>query len=606
MEHFTARPELAGTFGSVATTHWLATAVGMKLLEAGSNAFDAAVATAFVLQVVEPHLNGPGGDAPILVTRHDDPEPQVICGQGPAPKAATLEAFEALDLDLVPGTGLLAACIPGAFGAWLTLLRDYGSVSLREVLAPAIGYALEGHPLLGRVAATIESVRELFLTEWPTSAAVFLSDGRTPRPDDLFRNPALGQMYARVLAHAEAAGEARDVQIEAALAYWYEGPVAGAIDRFCRSTLPLDVTGGRHPGLLRAEDLRGWRPSIEAAASVKYRDVQVFKCAAWSQGPALLQALQILEGFDIAELDPDGPDFVHLVTETLKLVMADRDAWYGDEPDAPMQALLDPAYAASRRNLIGEAASLEVRPGSPTGVDPFLAVALPRRHLAPAKGAGAGEPTSARPQALAKGGGEPQQGDTCHIDIIDRWGNMVSATPSGGWLQSSPIIPELGFALGTRMQMFDLHARSLNALAPGKRPRTTLTPTLVFKAGRPYLACGTPGGDQQEQWTLQLLLKHLDHGWPLQRAIDSPAFHTDSLYGSFWPREISPGVLQVEARYPAETIAELRRRGHIVKVGEPWSEGRLSGCLRVTDPSGAPVLYAGANPRGMQGYAIVR
>ena len=612
-EQFTARPELTGIFGAVTSTHWIASACGMRLLEGGGNAFDAAVAAGFVLQIVEPHLNGPGGDVPILLSRHCDSEPTVICGQGGAPAAATIEAFTSLGLELVPGTGLLAACVPGAFGAWLTMLRDWGTVSLRSALQPAIEYALLGHPILASAVETIESVRTLFLREWKTSAAVFLKNDAAPAPGSLFSNRALGELYSRVVTHSESVGGNREAQIDAALAYWYEGPVAAAIDRFSRTTEALDVSGQRHRGLLTGEDLRGWRPKIERALSIDYRDHVIYKCGPWSQGPSMLQALRILEGYDLSILEPQGSEFVHLVTETLKLVMADREAWYGDDPGVPIDILLSREYAAGRRLLIGQTASFDVRPGSIGGRQP----SMPPIRLATGAGtnglpAGGGEPTFG-PTAAAVlhsvGFGvsqvEQMQGDTCHVDVVDRWGNMVSATPSGGWLQSSPIIPELGFALGTRLQMFWLQRGHANSLAPGKRPRTTLTPSMSFKQGRPYLAFGTPGGDQQEQWSLLLFLRHVDMGIPLQRAIEAPAFHTEHLVSSFWPREITIGSSVLESRYPEATIQDLRGRGHLVKLGGPWSEGRLSACLREQSETSA-IIRAGANPRGMQGYAIAR
>jgi gamma-glutamyltranspeptidase/glutathione hydrolase len=603
MEHFTSRPELSGTFGAVASTHWIASACGMKLLEAGGNAFDAAVAAGFVLQIVEPHLNGPGGDVPILASRYDDSAPTVICGQGGAPAAATIEAFESLGLDLIPGTGLLAACVPGAFGAWLTLLRDWGTVSLRSVLQPAIDYALHGHPILAGAVETIRSVQQLFRAEWKTSASVFLRHGEAPAPGSLFSNRTLGELYAAILDHAESAAANREAQIEAALHFWYEGPVAAAIDRFARNTEAYDVSGRRHRGLLTGQDLNGWRPPIEPAVSIDYRDQVIFKCGPWSQGPVMLQALRILGGFDLAELEPAGPEFVHVVAETLKLAMADREAWYGDEPAVPLKILLSAEYAAARRALIGGTASQEFRPGFIPGrqanLPPLRFPAGTGPGPAPA---GGGEPTFGPSVAATI---EHTRGDTCHVDVVDRWGNMLSATPSGGWLQSSPVIPELGFALGTRLQMFWLQRGHPNSLAPGKRPRTTLTPSMAFKQGRPYLAFGTPGGDQQEQWSLQLLLQHVDMGRPLQRAIDAPAFHTGHLVSSFWPREISLGSLMLENRYPEATLRDLRRRGHLIRVGGPWSEGRLSACSREVSGASA-IMHAGANPRGMQGYAIAR
>ena len=594
MTAFTTRPELAGTFGAVASTHWIASSVGMRLLEAGGNAFDAATAAGFTMQVVEPHLSGPAGDVPILAARHDETEPTVICGQGGAPALASLERFASLGLDLIPGTGSLAPCVPGAFGAWLTLLRDWGTVSLRAALEPAIGYAVGGHPIHFNTVETIRSVEAQFRKEWRTSADVFLPGGQPPAPGVLFRNPVLGELYGDIVRHAESATGDRRGQIEAALNYWYEGPVAREIGRFVRETDVHDVSGRRHRGLLTADDMDGWRPGAERALSTEYGGYTVFKCGVWSQGPALLQALNILRAYDVAGLEDAGPDFTHLVTEVLKLVLADRDAWYGDDPGAPLESLLSDDYARARGELITDSASLELRPGSPGGRRPVLPTLL-----GPSDGGGS---------VVSPGGGEPTfadlsgvRGDTCHVDVVDRWGNMVSATPSGGWLQSNPIIPRLGFALGTRLQMFLLQPGHPNSLAPGKRPRTTLTPSMAFHEGRPYLAFGTPGGDQQDQWSLQLLLRHIDHGRALQSAIDAPAFHTDHLISSFWPRSFQPGVLALEDRFPAATTAELARRGHVLKIGGPWSEGRLSACSRR-----AGVVHAAANPRGMQGYAVAR
>lgn len=609
---FTTRPELRGTFGAVASTHWLASATGMGVLERGGNAFDAAVAAGFVLQVVEPHLNGPGGEVPILGCRPGDAEPFVICGQGCAPAAATIDHFRGLGLDIIPGTGQLAACVPGAFGAWLTLLRDWGTATLREVLSPAIGYAAQGHPLVPRIPHAIASVRTLFETEWPSSAAVYLPGGRVPEPGRLFRNPGLATFYAGLLADAETVG-AREAQIGRALDYWYRGPLAEAVDRFSRTAV-MDVSGRRHRGLITADDLARWQPAIERPLSVDYGDYRVFKCGPWSQGPALLQALQILSGFDLASMDPAGPEFIHTVTETIKLVMADRDAWYGDDPGVPLEALLSAEYAATRRALIGSEASTVLRPGAPGGRAP----GMPPIVLAGTRGRGigAGEPTVAvqggqapavldrRGEAVETADGA-RRGDTCHVDVIDRWGNVVAATPSGGWFQSSPVIPELGFGLTVRGQMFWLQEGLASSLAPGRRPRTTLTPSFAFRNGEPYLAFGTPGGDQQEQWSLAFLLRHIHHGMDLQAAIDAPGFHTDDLVASFWPREVAPGSLTLEGRMPTATTGELRRRGHAVTIGDDWSEGRLSACAREADGDSF-LLKAAANPRGMQGYAVAR
>ena len=590
---FTTRPELLGTHGMVASTHWLASAAGMSVLERGGNAVDAAVAAGFVLQVVEPHLNGPGGDVPILVGGPTDPV-TVFCGQGPTPRAATIEAYRDLGLDLVPGTGLLAAVVPGAFGAWTLLLEQRGTWRLRDVLEPAISYAAEGFPLLPAVSATIARVEQLFRDEWPTSAATYLPGGTIPSGGARFRNPVLADTYRRIVAEAEAAASGRQEQIAAGRDAFYRGFVAEAIDRWCRTTEVMDSSGRRHRGLLDADDLARWQPTVEEPVTVDHAGLTICKTGPWGQGPVLLQALQLLEDVDLAALGHLSVDWVHTVVECQKLAFADREAWYGDPAhvDVPLTTLLSREYAAERRALIGDAASYDLRPGSPDGRTPHLPTVV-----APAGGvaAGAGEPTVQRDGTT--------RGDTCHVDVVDGDGLMVSATPSGGWLQSSPIIPELGFCLGSRAQMLWLEAGLPSSMAPVKRPRTTLTPSMATRDGVPVLAFGTPGGDQQDQWQLAFLLAHLHAGLDLQAAIDAPMFHTEHFPSSFYPRAASPGRVVVEDRLAPELVEGLRARGHDVQVVDGWSQGRLS-AVGLDQDTG--FLKAAANARGMSGYAVGR
>jgi len=607
---FTTRPEIRGTFGVIASTHWLASAAGMGVLERGGNAFDAAVAAGFVLQVVEPHLNGPAGEAPIILWDAKRRAIEVICGQGVAPAGATIEHFRGLGLDLIPGTGLLATCVPGAFDAWMRLLLEHGTMRLGEVMAPALDYASAGYPVVPRISEAIATVKALFQAEWPSSAAIYLPGGNVPRAGRLFRNPTLAATYGRLLSEAKAAAADRDGQIEAARRIWSQGFVAQAIDRFCRSQEVMDSSGRRHRGVLTGDDMARWRASVERPLTYEYRGHTICKCGPWTQGPVFLQQLALLDGFDIAAMDPTGPDFVHTVIECAKLAFADREAWYGDPGfvDVPMAELLSAEYTAARRRLVGERASLEFRPGAPGGRRPRLYEGPLGSGAAPGTGeptvarAGTGEPTVGELEITAEG---MTVGDTCHVDVIDRWGNMVSATPSGGWLHSSPAIPELGFALGTRLQMFWLVEGLPASLKPGKRPRSTLSPSFALKDGQPYMPFGTPGGDQQDQWSVQLFLHHVDHGMNLQEAIDCPAFHTEHMTSSFWPRAAKPGVMAVEGRFPRSTIAALEARGHAVQVGDDWSEGRLTACAAETTSEGT-VLKAAANPRGMQGYAVGR
>jgi gamma-glutamyltranspeptidase/glutathione hydrolase len=567
---FSTRPELRGTFGMVASTHWLATAAGMAVLEQGGNAFDAAVATGFTLQVVEPHLNGPGGDLPALVWPAGRDRPLVLCAQGPAPRAATIERYrDELGLALIPGTGPLAAVVPGAFGGWIELLREHGTMPLADVLHYAIDYAEHGYPAVPRIADAIRNVESLFREDWTTSAEIYLP---APEGGGLHRNPRLAETYRRVLA--------ADDPLDA----WYRGFIAEEILRFQEREW-LDSSGERHAGLLAEDDLRAWAPTWEEPLSVGYHGYEVFKAGPWSQAPVFLQQLRLLEGFDLRGMGQAGAEWVHTITECAKLAFADREAWYGDPDftDVPVAELLSRDYADERRSLLGEESSPDLRPGSPGGREPRLA-----------------QPVTGAP--VAPGVGEPTRGDTVHLDVVDRFGNMVSATPSGGWLWGAPVIPSLGFCLGTRAQMFWLEEGLPNSLEPGKRPRTTLSPTIASRGGEPSLALGTPGGDQQDQWTLHTFLAHVHHGLDLQAAIDAPNHHTEAFPSSFYPRESRPRHVAVEERAGAETIEGLRQRGHDVEVSGPWSLGRVTAVGR--EQGG--ILTAGANPRGMQGYAAGR
>jgi gamma-glutamyltranspeptidase/glutathione hydrolase len=552
----------------------------MRALEAGGNAFDAAATAGFVLQVVEPHLNGPGGDLPIVLYSVERDDVIVVCGQGPAPNAATIERYRELGLDFIPGTGFLAACVPGAFDAWLRLLLELGTARLRDVLEPAIAYARDGHPVLPRVAQGIAALRGFFRNEWPSSAETWLP---APTPWSLFRNPRLADTYERVLREAEAASRDRDAQIQAARDVWYRGFVAEAIDCFVRETEAMDSSGRRHRGLLAADDLAAFEAPFEAPVSLDYAGWTVHKTGPWGQGPVFLQQLALLERFDLAALDPAGAEFVHTVVECAKLAFADREAWYGDPAfvDVPLERLLSAEYASERSAVVGETASEELRPGLDGRLPEFASGKL-------SLGAAAGL-------------GEPTRGDTCHVDVVDRFGNAVSATPSGGWLQSSPVVPGLGFPLGTRAQMFWLEEGLPNSLEPGKRPRTTLSPSLARRDGE-VLAFGTPGGDQQDQWSLVFFLHHVHAERNLQAAIDLPMFHTNHFPSSFYPRESKPRRVEIESRFAPETIVGLRERGHDVEATADWSLGRLSAAARGADG----VLRAGANARGMQGYAVGR
>jgi gamma-glutamyltranspeptidase / glutathione hydrolase len=593
----------------VASTHWLASGAGMAVLEKGGNAFDAAVAAGLVLQVVEPHLNGPGGELPAVFYSAERDETLVLNGQGPAPATASIERFRAAGLDLVPGTGLLAACVPGAFDAWLSMLREFGTLRLRDVMGYAIDYAAGGYPVVARISEEIAGVEHLFRARWPSSTELFLANGGPPKPGTLLRNPPLAATYGRILEEAEAHTADRDGQIDHARDLFYRGFVAEAIVEFATT-----FAGDDHKGLLDADDLSRYRARLEAPTTLDFRGYTVCKTGPWGQGPVLLQQLALLDGFDLEAMGPASARLIHTVVECAKLAFADREAWYGDpeRADVPLDVLLSRGYAAERRRLVSEEASLELRPGTCGEREPVLV-----NPTATKEGEhGGGDPTLGRRPArdglgrTAKEGADglgptakEGAGDTCHLDVVDRHGNLVSATPSGGWLQSSPVIPGLGFPLGTRAQMFWLTEGHPNSLEGGKRPRTTLSPSLALRGGDPYLAFGTPGGDQQDQWPLVFWLNHVVYGMNLQEAIDAPSWHTEHCPSSFYPRQSSPGSVSVEGRVGSEVVDDLRGRGHRVTVEDDWSLGRISAAGREGDSG---IVKAAANARGMQGYAVGR
>lgn len=586
---FTTRPTLTGTFGMAATTHWLATGTAQSVLERGGNAFDAAVAGCLVLHLAEPHLNGPAGDLVGLVAPRGS-APRVLSGQGPAPAGATIAHYRALGLDSVPGAGGLAAAVPGAFPALLRLLGAHGTWEFADVAAYAIGYAEQGVPVAPAWARTVGAVAELFRAHWPTSANLWMPAGRVPEAGETFRNPVWADALRR-LATASGAGSTRDARIDAVLREWREGFVARELSAFlARPHRHSD--GGTYAGVLTGDDLRDYDAAWEEPVTYRFRGVDVVKASAWGSGPVLLQALAILSVFPDDELDPSTARGVHLAVEAFKLAFADRDAYYGEDSRAVLGTLLGDDYARSRAAQIGEDASDRWLPGAVAGREPFLP---PLMSEPSAHGGSIGEPTV--------GSTGETRGDTCHLDVVDADGNMASITPSGGWLQSSPAVPGLGLAAGTRLQMTWLDESAPAALRPGARPRTTLSPTLLARDGAVVEALGTPGGDQQDQWQLPYLLRRIVGGYSAQAAIDAPTFHTTHLPSSFWPRAWEPRGVVAEDRLGAAVTDELRDRGHAVTIVDGWSLGRLSAVSRDAKTG---VLSAAANPRGAAGYAAGR
>jgi len=575
---FTCRPLYYGRHGLVAAGHYLAAAAGARAYDLGGNAADAAAAAGFCLTVVLPQSNGIAGECPMLVF---DPQRRCvvsISGQGAAPRLATLDWFQQQGISLIPGDGLLPATVPASFGAWITLLQQFGRLGLAETLGPAVELARSGFPVYPGLSAAINASATRFREWWPSSAEQFMPGNRVPLPGDVLCQPAWAATFQQALdIEVRERGRGRESALEEVRRWFYRGPVADAIEGFAANTAVPGITGS-HKGLIRAADLADYETLLEDPVSYRYRGVDVFKCGPWTQGPVFLQQLAILQQFDLRALGHNSPEYIHTVVEAAKLAFADREAYYGDPRFAqvPLDRLLADEYAMQRAALIGGSASGDVRPGD----------------LAPQ-------------EATAGPAVDPRvyRGDTTHVDATDETGLMISATPSGGWFPSSPVMPGLGFPLGTRGQMFVLQAGHPNALEPGKRPRATLTPSLALRNGRPWLAFGTPGGDQQDQWTLQFFLNVVDFGMDLQTAIEAASVHTLHLRNSFYPRELVPQRVVVEGRLPAATVDALRSRGHDVTVSGPWSHGQVT-AIGWDGASG--VLSGAASPRAQTAYVAGR
>ncbi|HEX2036523.1 MAG TPA: gamma-glutamyltransferase family protein [Chloroflexota bacterium] len=596
---FATRPVLQGTLGMVAAGHYLASAIGLRLLEQGGNAVDAGVAAGLALAVLKPQSNGIGGEVPILIHLATGGRTVAINGQGWAPQRATIGWFRERQLTLIPGDGFLPATVPAAFGSWCTALLRFGTASLTDVLGPAVELASGGFPVYGALHDAIANQLARFKDEWPTTAAIYLTGGQPPAEGTLLRNPDWARTMRGALdAAVREQARGREAAIQAALDFFYKGAVAEQAVGFSSSHAFPDASGQEHTGLFVLEDWADYGTrgtQVEAPVSVTYRGLDVFKCGPWCQGPVLLQQLKLLEGYDLQRLGHNSAEYVHLYLEAAKLAFADRERYYGDPAfvPVPLERLLADDYAALRRGLIDpQRASAELRPG--------------------VVGVGAGDPAmpSAEGAEGATAGSRPvYTGDTTHVDAVDRWGNLFAATPSGGWFQSSPVIEGLGFPLGTRGQMFYLDERHANALMPRKRPRTTLTPSLARRGASPgggprsWLAFGTPGGDQQDQWTLQFLLNVVDFGMDLQEAIDAPTVHTSHFPGSFYPHRANPNRCHVEGRIPSEVRRDLQAKGHEVVVDGDWSHGQVTAVAY--DPA-TGVLSGAASPRGRTAYVMGR
>ncbi|MSQ49852.1 MAG: gamma-glutamyltransferase family protein [Betaproteobacteria bacterium] len=552
----TFHPRWLGTRGAVAGNSNLSVNAGAEILKAGGNAFDAAVAATFVEGLVNPQMHTIGGECPLLVRLAGEARVIAVNGNMAAPARATPAAFRARGLTDVPDSGILAAGVPAAFGALMTVLTRWGTMPLSEVIAPALELAKNGFPvsegLRNQHKYGIAAMQPRFEKEWPGSAQLYLPGGRVPEVGDRFRNPAL----ARTLEYL---GHAKDP-----LAAFYQGEVAAEIAKFSKE----------RDGLLAREDLAAFETRIEASASVQLGDTELFKTGFWSQGPAELQTLGILWQFDLKSIGFGTPDYCHLLIEAMKLAYADREQYYGDPAmiKVPGEVLLADAYAKQRAGLIDmQTANRELRPG-----DAWRnAALLPAGEKLTPKDWGAG---------------------TVHVDAVDAKGNMASFTPSGAWISSAEVIPALGFPLSVRMMTFCLGPENHpNIVAPGKRPRTTLTPSMAFRNGKPWMAFGSMGGDNQGQWLLQFYLCRAVFGMSIPEAIEAPRLSSEHTPGFFAPHASEPNRVRIEPRFGKGVLDELRCRGHDLDIAPDWSEGFVS-CAAFDEDSG--LIEAGCDPRG--------
>src|SRR5712692_11781083 len=535
---FATRPVLQGSLGMVAAGHYLAAAIGLNQLEKGGNAVDAGVAAGFALALLKPQSVGIGGEVPILIHLAQQGRSVAVNGQGWAPLAATMDWFRSRGIRLIPSDGFLPATVPAQFASWCTALLNFGTASLSEVLGPAVELAESGYPVYAALRNAIARVAERYQREWPTSAAVYLPNGRLPDEGELIRNPDWARtLKGAIDASLRAAQFGRQASIQAAIDYFYSGPVAKQAVDFSSRNAFRDDTGEAHTGLLSEQDFAEFGRNgtlLEEPVRARYRGIEVLKCGTWSQGPVLLQHLKLLEGYDLRALGHNTADYLHIYLECAKLAFADRERYYGDPEfvSVPIGLLLSDDYAAERREMIDERhASLEQRPGS-----------------------------VASAAATSAGRWPVVTGDTTHVDVVDRWGNLFAATPSGGWIGSSPVIEGLGFPLGTR------------------------------------------GGDQQDHWSLQFFLNVVDFGMDLQEALDAPTVHTTHFPGSFYPHAANPGGVRAESRISSEVLDELTARGHKVTLDAPWSHGQVTAVARETNG----VLSGAASPRGRVAYVMGR
>ena len=589
MTSYPSRPMTMGRRGVVTAGHGLAAEAGLRIMHQGGNAIDAAAATCLCLNVLEPHQNGLGGEVPVLVYSAAEKRTWAISGQGWSPKAFTIDWCCANGIDLIPHDGYLPGCVPAMVGTWTTALARFGTMSLAQVAQPAIELAEGGFALYPTLHQHLVTHAGQYIDRFPTTAAVYLPDGRVPPVGSLIRVPDFAATLRRLCqAEAEAAGRGRTAGLEAATDAFYRGPIADQILDYITNHPIEDASGSAHTGLLTADDFAQWHAAVEEPITYRYRGLDVHKCSSWTQGPVFLQQLAILHAFDLHGMGHNTMEYLHTWIESAKLAFADREAYYGDPEfdDVPIDVLLSDRYNAQRRGLIDSIASSDLRPGDVGGGVPDYILGDVRADNRRALG------MADHAAAVA---GASRAGDTTQLAAIDAEGNMVSATPSGGWITTSPVIPGLGMCLGTRGQMFYLNPQRPNALAGRKRPRSTLTPSLVTRDGRPLMAFGTPGGDLQDQLTLQFFINVTDFGMDLQEAIDAPTVYSQHFPWSFYPRDAFCRQATVEGRIDHQVISDLEQRGHKIVVNDDWAHGRVQ-AIRIDHRTS--FIHGAVSPRG--------
>ncbi|MFZ0963687.1 MAG: gamma-glutamyltransferase family protein [Terriglobia bacterium] len=581
----TLKPLVAGRRGVVAAGHPLVAEAGLRILEKGGNAVDAGVATVFAASVVEMMSFGAGGECPILIKLKNSPV-VAINGDGIAPELATVEFYEHLRRDdprvvgvatapgavggIIPSFGPLSAIVPGAMDALLLALEKYGTKSLAEVIQPAIELA-QGFPVNASLEHAFKRGQPL-AEKWPATAKVYMPDGRLPKEGEIFVQADLARTFetlARV--ETENAGRGRSEALEAVRNHFYRGPIAKRISDFCKEA----------GCLLREEDFAALHARVEEPVSVTYRGVQVYKCGFWTQGPVMLENLNLLEGFDLKSMKQNSADYVHTVVEAEKLGYADRDAYYGDPDFSPIPpALLSKEYANLRRPLIDpHHASAEHIPGDPIHMTARAPEDFVRAHFQHRNG---------------------EHQDTTCVNVIDQAGNLFSATPSAAWIPAV-IAGDTGIPLSERAQQFVLTPGHPNQIAPHKRPRLTLTPSLALRDGQPWLVFSTPGGDSQDQTLLQIFLNVVEFGINPQEAVEAPRFNSEAMYSTFDAHQDWPLTLDIEKRFPQAVLDELRMRGHKLEVGGDWSNPTAPTMVEYN--ASTHVISAGADVRGHR-YAL--